>query len=479
MRALLLILLASPASAELSLLDAVVCEDIKAREPVGVAKRFAVSAERLAVFLRVKNTAEPTALEVVWRHEGEIKGKVKLKAGRSLAWRTWGRQRLHGLTGKWVVDVYAPGGKRLKRLRFSVTAGAGPRPGKRDPPTASAPSKPAPKKADAVRPKAERVPAKRAPKQTKVAPATPEAGCRALVNVELAGVEGPDRYAVADLRIARPGVPTERGLVVRDGRHLHALRMYPREVVEKSAKGIVRRQWDMLMGARFPNGAKVTWAGYPATLAPPEKAGDALIHETNRLQVLAMMGPFLALRADLSGYAGRSRGPFDHARYTMVRAPGRVADPTALLGPWVVGAALRRLSELRIETSGELPDPGKHDFRRSVLVPKGRGVALKTFMRCCTWEENRGRLDLEVPVQVPEGLRTLLPDEEGFFEAPDGCGAVGFSKGRLLARLGKGSAKALRLDSGERVARMLGVVWPGAQRFDLERFAKLARLIRP
>ena len=74
---------------------------------------------------KVKNEEAPSQVTMVWRHEGKVRSRVTLDVGISSGWRTWSRKTIKAKdAGQWVVDVMAPDGTRLERVKFSVSAAA-------------------------------------------------------------------------------------------------------------------------------------------------------------------------------------------------------------------------------------------------------------------------------------------------------------------------------------------------------------------
>ncbi len=452
------------ASARPTLVQAVASREVVEREPVGVAQRFAPGVVWL--YLRVASDAA-TDLQLVWRRDGAELHRTTLKIGRGKRWRTWARHRVDA--GAWRVDVLHRG-RRLGDVRFRVQPGGGPEvpvaaappvePAARpDPPPAAAPPRPT---APPPPPDPEDAPPPPPPPRIEALPAQVEAeplACRAWVNVATDDPAAP--YAVVDVDVAagtaRAITP---GLVVRDGRALYGLRVRPHRVHERGSHGSVRRTWDLLMGARVPDGPPVTWHGYPATLAPPgaDAARGAVYEESNRLRVLGTYGPFVALRADLGGFAGEGQD-FDHSRYAWVRAPGETADPIASVVGHPARDAAAWLAAHPYRGEGPPPELGGHDFKRSALVWDAGRLGLRTLVRCCTFAANRNHLELVLPVQPNDLLARRLPDDAGVWPDPRGCGAVGLAEGRMLARQGNGALKPVRAVSGARTTRLLGVVW--------------------
>ncbi|MCB9538184.1 MAG: DUF2914 domain-containing protein [Myxococcales bacterium] len=489
---------ARAASAAPELVQAVACHDVVEREPVGVAERFAPGVVWL--YLRLASDAA-AQVELVWRRDGDEVQRTTLKVGRGKRWRTWARHRTE--PGAWRVDVLHRG-RRLGRVRFRVAADAAPaalaptQPAVEAPaveaPAADAPpvgepqtdepaaDAPVPDARDADEPDAdepaadapppaappppppdpEDAPAPRAAPTIVALPAEVEPeplACRAWVSVASDDAGAPHAIIDVDVAagVARAVTP---GLLVRDGRALHVLRLHPHRVDERGRYGSVRRAWDLLMGAQVPDGPPVTWHGYPATLAPPgaDAPRGAVFDESNRLHVLGIYGPFVALRADLGGFAGEGKD-FDHSRHAWVRAPGQTADPVASMVGHPARAVAAWLAAHPYRGEGPAPTVDGHDFKRSALVWDAGQLTLRTLVRCCTFAANRNHVEVALPVQPKEALARRLPDDTGAWVDPRGCGAVALRDGRLLARLGNGGPKPVRAASTARPTKLLGVVW--------------------
>ncbi len=113
-------LAAGPAAAEGELVvrDFVLTNDVVAREPTNEATSFTTHDEKAFAFARINNTGAPTAVNVVWRHEGMQHGSVWLNVGTSPGWRTWSSANLK--PGNWSVTLVDAGGSVLVQRSFIV-----------------------------------------------------------------------------------------------------------------------------------------------------------------------------------------------------------------------------------------------------------------------------------------------------------------------------------------------------------------------
>lgn len=400
--ALLLTAAAPPQAFEL--VQATTCTDVADGAPVGAADVFPADVGRVRLFARVRNDGAAGRLYVEWHHGTDRLSTrdFALPAGATttvLAHRDIPPAR----TGAWTVRLVDARRRVVGVVPFRIEA-----------PSASRPD-------DAL---AEPAPV-----------AVPPTRCRALVNFATAS-----GHHVAEVRVGRSAdAETAPGLFVRDGGRAWALALVPHE----REAGSVRQRWDVLMGQELAPGAEPRpWHGYPATLAAPAHASGARHHETNRLEILGITGPYVALYASLTAQPPGG-GPVDHSRYVTLRAPGEGFDATQLVDARDRVAFGRVLIE-RARGAGQ----GLPDLRRSALFLRDGRLLLATRL------PNAGRV--ERPVAAP-ALAAWLPGSDGAFAAPDGCGAVGLAGGRLAARVG---AEGILTPAGEvRATAVLGVYW--------------------
>ncbi len=100
----------------------VVARDVRGREPVGVADRFA-SGQPLVAFLELSNTSDEDADVVVTfdRPDGTSVGHVQLSVpAQAPRWRTWARTHNAGTEGPWEAVVRTPDGALVGRTHFEV-----------------------------------------------------------------------------------------------------------------------------------------------------------------------------------------------------------------------------------------------------------------------------------------------------------------------------------------------------------------------
>ncbi len=112
------IVAAPAAAAELVVRDFVLAHGIVGREPTNETASFTTHDQKAFAFARINNTGAPTAVNVVWRHEGKLHGSVWLNVGDSTGWRTWSSANLK--PGNWNVALIDAGGSVLVQRSFIV-----------------------------------------------------------------------------------------------------------------------------------------------------------------------------------------------------------------------------------------------------------------------------------------------------------------------------------------------------------------------
>lgn len=296
----------------------------------------------------------------------------------------------------------------------------------------------------------------------------PAAGCRALVNLAA------QDYRVVDLRLGAPHQATVgEGLVARldDGRSF-ALHVVTDEKAGKNAHGTGKATWDVLMMAAIPGGKYEPLHGDTPELVLPDAETPGEFDDIRTISVVGMFGDDISLLANEEGYGGGAHG-FDDSWYLTLRLPARGAVGLDALGPEALATAAASLTQVnreRLEQSlEEVPAPqdlarfGLALTRTGETEPAEAGLELRTVISCCTWAENHNQFFLETPLErapaALEGQFKLGATARARFEAPDGCGAVGFADGKLWARLGsEGEPQPVALP-GVRARALLGVRW--------------------
>ncbi len=107
------------ADGELVVRDFVLTNDVVGHEPTNETASFTTQDEKAFAFARINNTGAPTAVNVVWRHEGMQHGSVWLNVGKSPGWRTWSSANIRR-PGNWSVTLVDAGGSVLVQRSFIV-----------------------------------------------------------------------------------------------------------------------------------------------------------------------------------------------------------------------------------------------------------------------------------------------------------------------------------------------------------------------
>jgi hypothetical protein len=103
-----------------TLAQAVVCQEVVDRTPVGSGDVFPAGVERLFCFTRIEGAQGETEITHNWYYQGVLKASVVLPV-RASSWRTWSTKALlPEWTGEWMVEVLAKDGTPLESISFSV-----------------------------------------------------------------------------------------------------------------------------------------------------------------------------------------------------------------------------------------------------------------------------------------------------------------------------------------------------------------------
>jgi Protein of unknown function (DUF2914) len=98
----------------------VVGTDIVDRQPVGVAKSFPASTEKVFCYLEATGIPKDTKISFVWIYKQKemLKTTMTLKSGDK--WRTYSNKNLRGLKGDWEVQLISSTGAVIKDVKFKV-----------------------------------------------------------------------------------------------------------------------------------------------------------------------------------------------------------------------------------------------------------------------------------------------------------------------------------------------------------------------
>jgi len=105
---------------EITVSQAVVCQEIVDRMPVGSGDVIPVGTERVFCFTRIDGAQGETEITHNWYYKGALKASVVLPV-RTSEWRTWSSKTLlPEWTGDWMVEVLSKDGAPLESLIFFV-----------------------------------------------------------------------------------------------------------------------------------------------------------------------------------------------------------------------------------------------------------------------------------------------------------------------------------------------------------------------
>jgi hypothetical protein len=102
------------------LAEAVVCQDVVNRAPVGSGDVFAKEIPKVYCYTHVVGATPGTQLTHNWYYKGTLKASVKLKVG-SLDFRTWSsKTMIPQWAGEWMVEILDADGKPMESIIFSL-----------------------------------------------------------------------------------------------------------------------------------------------------------------------------------------------------------------------------------------------------------------------------------------------------------------------------------------------------------------------
>jgi len=108
------------AAEELSVAEAVVCQDVVDRVPVGSGDVIPAGTERVYCFTRISGAQAETEVTHNWYYKGNLKASVVLTV-RNANWRTWSSKALlPEWKGEWMVEILSKEGTPLESIIFFV-----------------------------------------------------------------------------------------------------------------------------------------------------------------------------------------------------------------------------------------------------------------------------------------------------------------------------------------------------------------------
>ncbi len=111
---------ATEASSAVQIEDAVVCQDVVDRAPVGSSDMFVRETSKVYCFCRVVGAEPGSKITHNWYYNGSLKASVKLNVGSS-NFRTWSSKTLYPeWQGEWMVEILSDDGKPLESIVFMI-----------------------------------------------------------------------------------------------------------------------------------------------------------------------------------------------------------------------------------------------------------------------------------------------------------------------------------------------------------------------
>ena len=118
--AAMLVVAGNVAAEEISVAEAVVCQDVVDRVPVGSGDVIPAGTERVYCFTRISGAQAETEVTHNWYYKGNLKASVVLTV-RNANWRTWSSKALlPEWKGEWMVEILSKEGTPLESIIFFV-----------------------------------------------------------------------------------------------------------------------------------------------------------------------------------------------------------------------------------------------------------------------------------------------------------------------------------------------------------------------
>ena len=117
---LVLVFVTGVMSQEITVAQAVVCQEVVDRLPVGAGDVIPAGTERVFCYTRIVGAQGETEITHNWYYQGALKASVVLPV-RTSEWRTWSSKTLlPEWTGEWMVEVLSKDGTPLESVIFFV-----------------------------------------------------------------------------------------------------------------------------------------------------------------------------------------------------------------------------------------------------------------------------------------------------------------------------------------------------------------------
>lgn len=105
---------------EITVTQAVVCQEIVDRMPVGAGDVIPAGTDRVFCFTQIDGIQAAAEITHNWYYQGSLKASVVLPVHAN-GWRTWSsKSLLPEWTGEWMVEVLSTDGTPLESIIFYV-----------------------------------------------------------------------------------------------------------------------------------------------------------------------------------------------------------------------------------------------------------------------------------------------------------------------------------------------------------------------
>lgn len=116
----LLVFITGAMAQDINVAEAVVCQDVVDRLPVGSGDVIPAGTERVFCYTRIEGAQVETEITHNWYYQGNLKASVVLPV-RNANWRTWSSKRLlPEWKGEWMVEVLSKDGTPLESIIFFI-----------------------------------------------------------------------------------------------------------------------------------------------------------------------------------------------------------------------------------------------------------------------------------------------------------------------------------------------------------------------
>ncbi len=116
----LLVFVGAAMAQEINVAEAMVCQEVVDRMPVGSAEVIPAGTQRVYCYTRIAGAQAETEITHNWYYQGNLKASVVLPV-RNDNWRTWSSKTLlPEWTGEWMVEVLSKDGTPLESVVFVV-----------------------------------------------------------------------------------------------------------------------------------------------------------------------------------------------------------------------------------------------------------------------------------------------------------------------------------------------------------------------